>query len=382
MEVKVNDNITLIGTAHISEKSVEEVRAAIETYDPDIIGVELCQSRYDAITNKKTWEEMPVTRLLDGNNIYFLLANTFLGSIQRRLGHELGVEPGSEMISAINLAKERKKEIALLDRDISVTFKRLWAMMKFREKFRMLWELMKSVVGYEKEEEINLEDMMNEDAITLMMNELKEVAPSASTVLVEERDSCLATNIIRQSKKGKVLAVIGAGHLNGVRDAILSDKEIALEELESVPKKRISVGKVLTYAIPALLGALIIWLVFSGDFSKVVDIFFYWILITGSFSALGAVITLAHPYAIATAFIAAPLTTIHPLLAAGWFSGLVEAKMRTPTIKDFQNLRNIETLREFVKNKVMRVLLVAAITNVTASVGTIIALTYAIGIAL
>ena len=152
MQVKVNDNIILIGTAHISKDSVKEVKEAIEKYKPDIVAVELCKRRYDAITKKDKWESTPVTQLLKSNNAYLMLAQTFLSSIQRKLGKEYGVEPGSEMIAAMKEAKKHDLEVALVDRDISITLKRAWRKMGIREKFRLTWEFLKAMLGFGDEE--------------------------------------------------------------------------------------------------------------------------------------------------------------------------------------------------------------------------------------
>ena len=173
MEVKVSDSIILIGTAHISQESVDEVRAAIEKYKPDMVAVELCENRYKTLTEKDRWENTPVTHLLKGNKAYLVLAQTFLASIQRRLGKETGVEPGSEMIAAIDEAKKQGREVVLVDRDITVTLKRAWRKMGFREKCRLAWELLKAVVGYDDEEleEVDLKKLMDEDVISTMLKQ-------------------------------------------------------------------------------------------------------------------------------------------------------------------------------------------------------------------
>ena len=168
MHKKINDNIILVGTAHISKDSVEEVKQVINEHKPKIVAVELCERRYEAITKKDQWENTPVTKLLKSNNAFLLLAQTFLGSIQRKLGKEYGVEPGSEMIAAMDVAKKQHLEVALIDRDISITLKRAWRKMGFREKFRLVWEFLKAIVGFEEEEveELDLKKLMDQDVIS------------------------------------------------------------------------------------------------------------------------------------------------------------------------------------------------------------------------
>lgn len=382
MLVEVDKNIILVGTAHISKESVDEVKQAIEKYKPDIVAVELCKRRYEVITEKDKWENTPVTQLLKSNNAYLVLAQTFLSSIQRRLGKEYGVEPGSEMIAACQEAEKHNLDIALVDRDISVTLKRAWRKMGLREKFRLFWEFMKAMVGYDEEdlEDLDLKELMKEDVISALMKEFSDIAPSASNVLIHERDRYIAKKIYDESKKGKVVAVVGAGHVNGIKNLLdKKDIDIDLKELDKVPKKRISVSKIVAFSIPVIFALIIIWLLMSrgpNAWTEIGNVFFWWFMIHGILSALGAAIARGHPFSILTAFVAAPFTSLEPFFAPGWFAGLVEAKLRTPVIKDFHELRKIESLREFWNNKVVRLLMVVALANLGSMIGTLIAFPY------
>lgn len=379
MLVKVNDNIILIGTAHISKESVEEVKQAIEKYKPKIVAVELCKRRHEAITKKDQWENTPVNKLLKSNNAYLMLAQTFLSSIQRKLGKEYGVEPGSEMIAAMDEAKKHGLEVALVDRDITITLKRAWKKMGVREKFRLTWEFLKAILGYDEEEleELDLKELMKEDVITAMMKEFGEIAPSVSTVLIHERDEYIAKKILDESKKGRVVAVVGAGHLKGITK-YLKQKEldVDLKELEYVPKKRFSVLKTIGYSIPVLFVVLIIYGFYTKGSGLVLEMFLYWFLINGICSAIGAAIARGHPFTILTAFVAAPITSLNPAIAAGWVAGYVEAKMRTPVVKDFKELSKLDSLRDFWNNRVIRLLMVVALANVGSMIGTFVALPY------
>jgi pheromone shutdown-related protein TraB len=380
--VKVNDDIILVGTAHISKESVEEVKKAIEEYKPDIVAVELCKRRHEVITRKDKWENTPVTKLLRSNNAYLMLAQTFLSSIQRRLGKEYGVEPGSEMIAAIDVAKKKKIEVALVDRDISITLKRAWRKMGFREKFRLTWEFLKAILGYEDEEaeELDLEKLMDQDVISSLMEEFGEIAPSVATVLIHERDEYISKRILDESKKGKVVAVVGAGHVNGIKKQLEKKKlKTDLKKLEEVPKKRIKLAKIAAYSIPVLFVALILWLILTRGqdaYDQIKNVFIWWFLINGSLSAIGAAIARGHPLSIGTAFLAAPLTSLNPAIAAGWVAGYVEAKLRTPVVKDFKELSKIESFKEFWNNRVIRLLMVVALANLGSMIGTLIAFPY------
>jgi pheromone shutdown-related protein TraB len=388
LEEKISDNIILIGTAHISEESVLEVRNAIETYKPDIVAVELCQRRYDSITKKDKWENTPVTALIKSNNAYFMLAQTFLSSIQRKLGEEYGVEPGSEMIAAMQEAEKYHLTVALVDRDITVTLKRAWKMMGIREKFRVVWEFLKAMIGYDEEEleELDLKELMKQDVLSQMMEEFSKIAPSAAKVLISERDQYIAQKIYEESQKGKVVAVVGAGHINGIKKHLENQQLNAnLQELEQIPKKRFNLVKVVEIAIPVIFFGVIGWIIYStgiNPWNKIKDIFLIWFLVHGILSGVGVAIARGHPLSILTAFVAAPFTSLEPFFAPGWFAGLVEAKLRKPLVKDFQELSKIESVRGFLRNKVIRLLMVVALGNLGSIIGTIIALPWILSLGL
>ena len=379
MQVKINDNIILIGTAHVSKESVKEVQEAIQQYKPTVVAVELCQRRYDTLTQKDKWENTPVTSLLKSNNAYLMLAQTFLGSIQRRLGKEQGVEPGAEMIAAMKEAEKQHIEVALVDRDISVTLKRAWKKMGLREKFRLIWEFLKAMIGFDEEEleELDLEELMDQDVISAMMEEFGKIAPSVTTVLIHERDTYIAKNIKEASKKGRIVAVVGAGHLQGIQRHLEENTlDVDLKELEYVPQRRFSILKIIGYAIPVLFAAMIIYAFYFKGADLALELFVYWFLINGICSAVGTAIARGHPLSIATAFVAAPITSLNPAIAAGWVAGYVEAKLRTPLVKDFQNLSNIESFGDFWHNRVIRLLLVVALANLGSMIGTVVAFPY------
>ncbi len=213
------------------------------------------------ITKKDKWENTPVTALIKSNNAYFMLAQTFLSSIQRRLGEEYGVEPGSEMIAAMQEAEKHNLKVALVDRDITVTLKRAWRKMGVREKFRVIWEFLKAMLGYDEEEleELDLKELMKQDVISQMMEEFSKIAPSAAMVLISERDQYIAQKIFEESKKGKVVAVVGAGHINGIKKHLEKQElNVNLQELDQIPKKRMNLVKVVEVAIPVIFFGLLV----------------------------------------------------------------------------------------------------------------------------
>ncbi len=376
--------ITLVGTAHVSKDSVLEVQETIARVKPAVVAIELDENRRKALVDKKGFEETPITDLLKGGRGSFILAQTLLASYQRRMGAKEGVEPGAEMLAALHSASEHGAKVALVDRDIGVTLRRAYGLMTFREKWRLTWELFKSVMGAEDEEEIKVSEMLQEDVLTTMMAELATMAPTVANVLIHERDIYLAANIHAAAKDGHVVAVLGAGHLKGVEHHLRHPNAIPpTAPLEVIPKKRFPVGKIVGWAlilsIVGFLGYGLYEGLTSGDFRKALDIAVAYVLITGICSGVGALVARAHIVSILTAFIAAPFTIFHPTLAAGWFSGLVEAKFRTPTVKDFHEVSKLQTLKEFWANRLMRVLMVAALTNIGAMIGAYGALAYFLG---
>lgn len=376
-------NVVLVGTAHISARSVEEVREVIASEAPAIVAVELDEARYRALTDPDRWKSTRLVDVLRQGKAFLLLAQAFLASYQRRLGERFGVQPGTEMLAAIEEAQQRGARLVLADRDIAVTMKRAWARMGLREKLRVSWEFMKALTGAaeledgKKGEELKPDDLLKEDALSLMMEELSAFAPSVSEVLVRERDAYLAGRIREAASGadgGTVVAVLGAGHLRGVEAYLREPERIpAAAGLEALPR-RFPVGKALAWGLFALiLGgiAVLAWRgAQTGNFAQLADFLLQWTLVTGTFSAIGAAAALAHPASIAVAFLAAPFATIHPLVATGWFSGLTEAVVRQPTVRDYEGLSQLRTVRDFWRNRVTRVLLVAALTNVGAMIGT------------
>jgi pheromone shutdown-related protein TraB len=287
------------------------------------------------------------------------------------------------MIAAMDEAKKRNLKVALVDRDISITFKRAWKKMGIREKFRIVWEFMKAILGYEEEEleEIDLKGLMDQDVISTMMEEFGKIAPSVATVLIHERDEYIAKKILNESKKGKVVAVVGAGHLEGIKKHLKKRKiDVNLKNLEFVPKKRFSILKFVGYAVPVIFVLLMVYLFLIGGWGRAADALLWWFLINGSLSAIGTAIARGHPLSIATAFVAAPLTSLNPAIAAGWVAGYVEFKIRKPVVKDFQNLSKIEGLKDFFNNRVIRLLMVVALANLGSMIGTFIALPYIISL--
>ena len=372
MQERVNidgKEIILVGTVHVSPESVKEVRETIEKEDPDTVGVELCDRRYEIITEKKQWEEQEIFKIIKEGKTYLFLANLLLSNFQKRMGEELGSEPGAEMVEAIKIANEYDIPVSLLDRDISTTLKRAWRAMGIGEKLKLVYALFASF--FVEPEEV-LEELKDHDIITELMEELAEQAPGAKKVLIDERDQYIASKILES--EGKMVAVVGAGHTEGIK-TLLQKREVTRKGLDTIPSGRNWI-KYIGYAIPVVFAAIVGYSFLSAGIELTLRILWIWFLINGTLSALGALLAMGHPLSVVTAFLAAPFTSSNPTLAAGWFAGLVEAYVRKPRVADFEALRDLSGFRDFYRNQVTRILLVIAFSNIGSMIGTFGALPY------
>lgn len=366
--------IVLIGTAHVSEKSVAEVKAAIRNLKPDIVAVELCRGRYDSLKGNVQEKQVPIKEILTEGKVYYYIIHWLLAYVQKKIGDDMGVKPGAEMLSAIEEAESIGAKVALIDRDIQVTLQRFWGKMKFLEKIKMIGSLLGGLIGVGKGTEIDIDQITDKDVVTALVDELRGFAPTAAEVLIDERDAYLAGSILKVAAGGNktVVVVIGAGHKPGVLRYLKNPKTVPpLNALMVIPKKRISIGKIVGFAFVGLIAGFFLLLLLSGvDLHVLLIAFGWWFIITGTLSAAGTLLAGGHPYSVLTAFSVAWLTTLHPLIAAGWFAGIVEARQRNPTTADIKALAGIETFREMFKNSFMRVLLVASFANIGSMTGT------------
>ena len=372
-----SSRIVLIGTAHVSEKSVVEVKAAIKNLKPDVVAVELCRGRYDSIKGNVQEHQVPIKGILSEGKIYYYVIQWLLAYMQKKIGEDMGVKPGAEMFSAIEEAEIIGANVVLIDRDIHVTLQRFWGKMKFLEKIRMTGSLLGGLIGIGKGIDIDIDQITEQDVVTALVSELRGFAPTAAEVLIDERDAYLAGNILKIAAGGNktVVVVIGAGHKPGIINHLKNPMSIPpLNTLMEIPKKRFSIGKLIGLIFVGFIFAFFLLLLFSGVPLKILLIAFgCWFIITGVLSAAGTLLAGGHPYSVLTAFLVAWLTTLHPLIAAGWFAGLVEAKQRNPTTADIKALAGVETFKEMFKNKFMRVLLVASFANLGSMTGAFLA---------
>jgi len=363
--------ITLIGTAHVSRESADLVERVIEDEDPDTVCVELCQSRYQSITQKNRWQNTDLMKVIKEKKVFLLLSNLMLAYFQKKIGQRLGIKPGEEIMRAIEAAKVTGASIHLADRDIRTTLARTWHLMGLWTKMKLLVQFLSSIgeVGAINEEDI--EEMKRKDVLETVLSEIGKSFPEIRRILIDERDQYLAYKI-RTAPGKKIVAIVGAGHVPGVQRYWERPADIAM--LEQMPPR----GKLsgfLKWGIPALIVGIVIVGFFTSGASAGIHMITWWILANAILAGLGAALALAHPLTVLSAIIAAPLTSLNPMIAAGWVSGLVEAFLRKPKVRDFESLpEDISSLKGFWRNKITRILLVVAFTNIGSSLGTFVAI--------
>ena len=360
----------LVGTAHVSRESARQVKSVIEEEAPDTVCVELCQSRFQAIQQKDRWQDTDIIKVIREKKSFLLLSNLLLASFQKRIAKQFDIKPGEEMITAINTAESTGAQVHLADRDIRTTLSRTWRIMGFWSKIKLVFQLTLSLGQLDEINEEDIEKMKQQDVLETLLAEVGKSLPALKSILIDERDQYLAEKI-RTAPGNKIVAVVGAGHIPGIQKYWNSD--IDIRALEQLPPKGKSIG-ILKWLIPGVIVALFIAGFFYGGKEAGTDMIAWWILANGILAGVGAIIALAHPVTIISSIVAAPLTSLNPMIAAGWVSGLVEAFSRKPKVKDLERLpEDIMSVRGFWKNNVTRILLVVVFTNLGSSLGTFIA---------
>ena len=362
--------IILIGTAHVSRESVRLVEEVITAETPDTVCVELCASRYQALRQKDRWRDMDIIKVIREKKAFLLLSNLLLASFQKRIARKMDVTPGAEMLKAVEMADALGAQVWLADRDIRATLSRAWRALGWWSRIKLVYQLLLSMGAVEDITEEEIERMKQQDVLEALLAEVGRSMPMLKTILIDERDRYLAAKIRRAPGK-RVVAVVGAGHLPGIRAHWDADTD--LSALEALPPPG-RMGAVMKWGIPASIVALIVAGFFYGGKNAGTDMIVLWSLCTGVLAGLGALLALAHPATVLASVVVAPFTTLHPMIAAGWVSGLVEAFSRKPKVKDLESLpEDILSVRGFWRNNVTRILLVVAFTNLGASVGTLVA---------
>ncbi len=361
----------LVGTAHVSSRSVDLVERVIREENPDTVAVELCESRHRALTRKDHWKDTDLIKVIREKKASVLLMNFILAHFQRRLGKNLGIRPGEEMVRAVQTAEECGARVHLADRDIRVTLTRAWRMMRTRSKIKLFFQLLTSWGEVDELTAEDIEALKEMDVLEGLLVEMGEALPEVRRTLIEERDSYLAEKI-RTAPGPKVVAVVGAGHVPGILRNW--EEETDLSALERIPPPGPWRG-VFKWGLPALVVGLIAAGFFRAGSAAGGDMIRWWIAANAILGGLGAAAALAHPVTILSAVAASPLTSLNPMMAAGWVAGLVEAFLGKPKVRDFEALsEDLSSFRGFWHNKITRILLVVVLTNMGSSLGTFVAI--------
>ncbi|MDR1249216.1 MAG: TraB/GumN family protein [Treponema sp.] len=369
--------IILIGTAHVSRESIEEAARVIQEEKPDQVCVELDAGRYKSISQKDNWESLNVVKVFREGKGFLLMANLVLSSFQRRMGSELGVKPGEEMITAINTAVDLGIPYTFCDREVQTTLRRAWARCGFWSKSKLLASLVSSAFTTEKLSESEIENLKNRSELDGMMSELAAYLPSVKETLIDERDRYLAAKIWSGGAARQV-AVVGAGHLMGIKshlEKIAAGTEGAdVSDLDRIPSTALS-SKIAGWIIPLLIAAIIALGFFRAGAGASLSMLLRWVLWNGSLAALGTLAALGHPLSILVSFVGAPIATINPFIGVGLFSGVTEATLRKPRVTDAETLASdVSSLKGIYRNRITRALLVFLLSSVGGMVGNFIAI--------
>jgi pheromone shutdown-related protein TraB len=366
--------IRIIGTAHVSQQSVDEVRTAIEEFKPDVVAIELDTARYTAV--KKQARDPSVDDVLEVKNFNSLLVQWLLAYLQRKIGIDVGVEPGAEMKIAIQEAEQRGIPLALVDRDIRLTLLRFWSSLGFFEKIKMFWALIVSIAEVDNGQEIDIESLKEQNVIDAVMQEFRKFSPNGARALIDERDAFIAHQLLLlkvQRPEGRILAVVGAGHRQGIsayldNPATLPPFDPLTQEPKSFPW-----GKVFGFGVTAIFILLLLAIAFSGvGIEVLLYAFLFWVLIHGVLAAVFVLLAGGHPYTAFTCFCVAWFTSLNPMIHAGWIGAYVEAKVRKPPMSDFRKIYEADSLTAMAKVPLFRVVLVAALANLGSLLGTLL----------
>lgn len=357
--------IILVATAHVLKQSAELIKKMIHEERPDSVCVELDEERYQSILNPKAWENTDIIQVIKSKKVGFLLANLILGSYQKRIAKDLDTVAGQEMLEGINSAKETGAQLVLADRSIQTTFTRIWRKLNIWDKAKLLFDLLVSEDDDKSLSNDDVSELLKTDVLASVTAQVREKFPKIADILISERDQYLA-HMIKEAPGKTVVAVLGGAHVPGVAQEIFKTQDIA--ELSKVPAKN-PVSRVLGWAIPVLIIGLMLYSLIMNVETGVRQLS-SWALWTGVPAAVFTALSFGHPLSILTSLVAAPFTTLNPLIACGWITGLVEATIRKPTVQDINNIpRDIFSLKYFFKNRFLKVLLIVIMANIGSSIG-------------
>ncbi len=361
--------IYLVGTAHVSAQSVELVENIISQVSPDAVAVELCEGRFRSMRDPDRWKNTNIVTVVREGRSHVLLAQLMLASYQRKLGLKLKIKPGAEMSAAVHAAEQLGVPFFLADRDIGITLRRAMASLGVVGLFKVLYSGLAGMLQKPQEvTEEEIERLKSTDALEEVLREFGALLPNLRRTLIDERDVYLAQKI-REVNGKRIVAVVGAAHVPGIKRHINTPSDLG--PLTIVPPKSLTL-RAIGWSIPLLIVAGLVYGLATSGAGTFTRMLTTWFWITGVAGALGAAVVRAHPLTVAASFIAAPVAALHPLLATGWISGLVEALVRKPRVCDLETIMDdMSSVRGMLSNRVSRTLLIVATTNLFVMVGMI-----------
>ena len=359
----------LVGTAHVSQRSVDLVREVIERERPDAVCIELDDGRYEALSQEKKFEEQDLREVLRRKQLATLMLNLILASYQRKLGLQLGVAPGSELLEAAKVAEENGISISLCDRDVRITLRRAWQSLSWWERFRLVSELGVSLFDSPEVSEDELARIRDQDVVTEVMNELGRMMPDLKRVLIDERDAYLAHEILETPGK-KIVAVVGAGHIDGMKGRLEREERTNLDEITEIPPDS-PWWKVAGWGIPALIIGSIVAIAITQGPQAAGENALIWFLANAIPSGIGALIALGHPATVLAAAFSAPFTSLTPLIGAGYVAAFTQLWAQPPRVADFGTVGDDLTVpARWWRSRLMRIFLVFVLTTVGSLIGT------------
>jgi len=361
--------VLLVGTAHISQQSTELVRKVIEQELPDTVCIELDEKRYTALSKRTNWENLDLKQVVRNKQLATLLVNLILATYQKKLGGQLGIMPGAELLAAAQTAEQLCIPIELCDRDVRVTLRRAWHATSFLKKGYLLAALLTSLFDKTELDEAKLADMRRKDVLSELINELGAALPHTKQVLIDERDIYMAEKI-KHSPGQRLVAVVGAGHMEGIKRVITVDNSGLIATISAVPPVG-RISKILGWLIPGLIILSLVLIGLRQGVEEFTANAVYWVMAHGIPSALGALIACAHPATIISAFAAAPITSLSPLIGAGYVCAFVQIMTRPPIVREFEAAsKDIGSFTGWWKNKLLRIFLVFLLTTFGSGLGT------------
>ena len=373
-----NKEIILLGTAHVSQASCDEVKTAIIEKKPDCVAIELDEQRFASLNDSEKWKNLDIIKVLREKKGFLMLANLVLSSFQKRMGANVGVKPGDEMRAGIEAAKGLEIPAEMVDRPIQTTLRRAWAINSGLGKMKLLSALFASAMTKEEISGDEIENLKEKSEMDGMMAELSEFMPGVKEVLIDERDFYLAAHIweaVQKENRKSVIAVLGAGHLPGVQahlEKIAQGQESTdTQEISSLPKKKIG-SKILGWLIPVIIVVLIALGFVYGGMTKGIDLLSSWVFWNAALAGLGALLAGGHPLTVLMAAVGAPFTSLCPLVGVGMFAGIVQAFVCKPKVADMETVMDDMSVKGFYKNRLLRVLLVFFLSSLGSSVGTFV----------